>query len=394
MTIPIRLKQPRSTEMKENRYKDIIMDVPNWTEEDVLSWVKRAGSSDFIEAFKESKVDGDLLLRLTEEEMKEDLGMKNGILRKRFIRELTNLKKCADYSCIDKHGIVPFLASIDLKAYAYGLIKQDMNPELMKRLNYEDLHDMLKEAGVNHKMHRHQIIEACKDELHKASEDQPNKQTWDVYISHAGLNQGTTEQLASLLAIQLQLRGLNVFNPTEHLDLAQRLCDTESCVLAANAEALKQCKNVVLVLGDGALDGCINDPQCKDKMHREIKAALQAKDCNVIPVHEENFQFPEPDELPEDIRALCYHTSVRWIHDYQANCIDKLERFIRGETFLKPNYANYINGSRSPNLTIPSFSTQTSRSRTDSGRSSPSRLTPLKINYRPRADSCDSAISP
>ena len=337
-------------------------------------------------------MDGDLLLRLSEEEMKEDLGIDNGILRKRFIRELTTLKKCADYSCVDRHGIVPFLAQIDQKAYAYGLINKDMNPELMKRLNNNDLHDMLKDAGVSNAVHRHQIIEAClKEELNPSIEDHHDVQ-WDVYISNAGLNHGTTE-LASLLAVHLQLRGLNVFNPAEHLDLAQKLCDTESCVLAANAEALKQCKNLVLVLGDGALDGCINDTQCKDKLHREIKAALQAKDCNIIPVVEGDFQFPAAEELPEDIRVVCYFNSVRWVHDYQDACIDKLERFIRGETFLKANYANYINGSRSPNLSIPPFSTQTSRSRTDSGRSSPSRLTPIKP-YRQRADSCDSAISP
>ena len=360
--------------------------VPIWTEEDVQSWVKRAGFAAFSEAFKESRVDGDLLLRLSENEMKEDLGIDNGILRKRFIRELNTLKKCADYSCVDRHGIAPFLASLDQKSYAYGMINKDMNPDLMKRLNPNDLHDLLKESGVANAVHRHQIIEACKDD-HKTH----SNMNWDVYISNAGLNHGTSE-LASLLAVHLQLRGLNVFNPAEHLDLSQRLCDTESCVLAANDEALKQCKNLVLVLGDGALDGCMNDKDDKDKLHREIKAALQAKDCNIIPVVEADFQFPEAEELPEDIRVVAYFNSVRWVHDYQDACIDKLERFIRGETFVK---SSGIHGSRSPNLSIPtpSFSTQTSRSRTDSGRSSPSRLTPIKT-YRPRADSCDSAISP
>ena len=364
--------------------------VPNWTEEDVQSWVKRAGFADFIEAFKESRVDGDLLLRLSENEMKEDLGITNGIRRKRFIRELNTLKKCADYTCKDRHGIVPFLAAIDKKFYAYGMIDKDMNPDLMKRLNSNDLHDLLKEAGVDNAVHRHQIIEACKDDFKVKDE---NDQSWDVYISNAGLNHGTTK-LASLLAVHLQLRGLSVFNPAEHLDLSQRLCDSESCVLAANADALKQCKNLVLVLGDGALDGCINDTQCKNKLHREIKAALQEKErnnCfNIIPVVEGDFQFPEAEELPEDIRQVGFFNSVRWVHDYQEACVDKLERFIRGETFVKSG----IHGSRSPNLSIPpTFSTQTSRSRTDSGRSSPSRLTPIKI-YRPRADSCDSAISP
>lgn len=37
-------------------------------------------------------VDGDLLLLLTEKELKDDLNMKSGILRKRFLRELESLK--------------------------------------------------------------------------------------------------------------------------------------------------------------------------------------------------------------------------------------------------------------------------------------------------------------
>lgn len=146
------------------------------------------------------------------------------------------------------------------------------------------------------------------------------------------------------------------------------------------------CRNLVLVLGVGALD------HGADKIHRDVKTALQAKNCNIIPVTEAEFQFPDPDELPEDIRGLSYFNSVRWVHDYQEACVDKLERFIRGETFWKNT--TYNAGTRSPNLSIPPFMSQTScRSRADSGRSSPSRLTPIKM-HRQRNDSCDSAISP
>ena len=101
--------------------------------------MRRAGFSNFVEAFKDSEVDGDLLLQLDENNLKNDLGILNGILRKRFTRELNNLKKSADYACVDRIGIVPFLANIDQKAYAYGLILQDMSPEFMKRLNSSDL---------------------------------------------------------------------------------------------------------------------------------------------------------------------------------------------------------------------------------------------------------------
>ena len=41
--------------------------------------------------------------------LKEDIGMKNGILRRRFIRELNNLKRVADYSSCDSTNLNLFL---------------------------------------------------------------------------------------------------------------------------------------------------------------------------------------------------------------------------------------------------------------------------------------------
>ena len=78
--------------------------VPNWSVEDVMEWVKQIGFPQFAEAFIESRVDGDLLLQLTEEMLREDIQMRNGILRRRFLRELANLRKRTDYSSIDPTG--------------------------------------------------------------------------------------------------------------------------------------------------------------------------------------------------------------------------------------------------------------------------------------------------
>lgn len=67
--------------------------VPLWSIEDVREWVKQIGFGEYENSFYEAKVDGDLLLQLTTENLKEDLGISNGIRRKRFERELQNLKK-------------------------------------------------------------------------------------------------------------------------------------------------------------------------------------------------------------------------------------------------------------------------------------------------------------
>jgi hypothetical protein len=47
------------------------------------------------------------------------------------------------------------------------------------------------------------------------------------------------------------------------------------------------------------------------KLHHEVEAALQTKDFNIIPVVNADFQFLDPEELPEDMQALCYFNSVR-----------------------------------------------------------------------------------
>lgn len=54
-------------------------------------------------------------------------------------------------------------------------------------------------------------------------------------------------------------------------------------------------------------------------------AALNSN-CNIIPIIDSQFYWPEPERLPEDMRSVCHFNGVTWIHDYQDACIDKLER--------------------------------------------------------------------
>ena len=97
-----------------------------------MRWVVGLGfPRSTAEAFHETEVDGDLLLQLDEHNLRDDLRMKNGIHRKRFMRELNSLKKMADYSCKDEHDISGFLARTlgpDYKVFAYNLIRNDLNP--------------------------------------------------------------------------------------------------------------------------------------------------------------------------------------------------------------------------------------------------------------------------
>lgn len=59
--------------------------VHQWSEEDVHKWFKKNGFSEFASNLLKNRVDGDLLLRLTEDELKNEIGIHNGILKNRFV---------------------------------------------------------------------------------------------------------------------------------------------------------------------------------------------------------------------------------------------------------------------------------------------------------------------
>merc|ERR1712107_608589 len=80
-----------------------------------------------------------------------------------------------------------------------------------------------------------------------------------------------------------------------------------------------------------------------------------------------------------DIQALCYFNGVRWVHDYQDACIDKLERFVRQDPFLRTESPFHLSKS---GISTP---------RRDS---TPSLLSPHMKGLRNRTMSIDSASDP
>ncbi|CAL4079217.1 unnamed protein product [Meganyctiphanes norvegica] len=290
--------------------------VPVWTSRDVTEWVKQIGFMDQAEKFSTSRVDGDLLLQLTEINLHEDIGITNGILRQRFQRELRELKIKTDYSSCDHTNLHSFLTQLDNEyaEYTYRMLQAGVTKELARYLTDEQLRD---ECGIANSIHRQRIRELIMNDAGQLPDNSIDKNL-DVFISYRRSN---GSQLASLLKVHLQLKGFSVFIDVERLEAGK----FDNNLLSS----IRQAKNFLLVLTPSALERCINDIECKDWVHKEIVEALQSG-CNIIPIID-NFQWPEPEELPEDMRAVCYFNGVRWIHDYQDACVDKLERFMRGE---------------------------------------------------------------
>ncbi|XP_067643876.1 NAD(+) hydrolase sarm1 isoform X5 [Eurosta solidaginis] len=297
--------------------------VPLWSVEDVQEWVKQINFGQFIKQFEESQVDGDLLLKLNHDNLRDDIGISNGILLKRFERELQNLKRMADYSSKDSAKMHHFLAEIgpEYCTYTYAMLNAGIDRNSLPQLN-EDM--LVAECAIKNSIHRMRILNAVKNlenSLPSSSEENMAK-TLDVFVSYRRSN---GSQLASLLKVHLQLRGFSVFIDVERLEAGK----FDNGLL----NSIRQAKNFVLVLTPNALQRCVDDDDGKDWVHREIVAALKSN-CNIIPIIDQQFMWPEPDRLPEDMRSVCHFNGVTWIHDYQDACIDKLERFMRGEKNL------------------------------------------------------------
>ncbi|CAL4122768.1 unnamed protein product [Meganyctiphanes norvegica] len=293
--------------------------VPVWTPEDVKEWVKQIGFKDHADIFADSLVDGDLLLKLNDKNLQEDLGITNGILRQRFQRDIRKLKLIADYSSCDHTSLNSFITQLDseFSEYTYQMIQAGVTKDLLRYLTDEQLRD---ECGISNSIHRQKIRELIIKDVQLPEESMDKN--LDVFISYRRSN---GSQLASLLKVHLQLRGFSVFIDVERLEAGK----FDNNLL----NSIRQAKNFLLVLTPSSLERCLNDHECKDWVHREIVAALQSG-CNIIPIID-NFQWPEPEELPEDMRAVCYFNGVRWIHDYQDACVDKLDRFMRGEVSMR-----------------------------------------------------------
>jgi len=302
----------------------VVMDmseVPLWTVSDVAAWVTRTGFQSYASSFTELQVDGDMLLQLTEAEIKDDIGLANGILRKRFMRELKELKKNADYTSCDGGLMANFLNKIspDYKVFTYNLILKELSLDFMQRLSAVDLEDMLKDCGVDSAIYRHKIIEAvmCMDEENSILSDSGcSEPCTDAYISYS--NYGGAE-LASLIRIQLEMRDRDMTIFTDSHD--------QNVVSDKILSKIRDSRYYLLVLHPGGLDNVMDG---HNRLQYEIETALSCG-AKIIPVTVD-FVWPAPEMLPDNIRAITSFNGVRWIHDYQDACIDKIEKFIKGET--------------------------------------------------------------
>ncbi|XP_063350181.1 NAD(+) hydrolase SARM1 [Pelmatolapia mariae] len=301
--------------MGEEVPKRILSSVPNWKTCEVQTWLQQIGFSAYCDRFQQLQVDGDLLLNITDEDLSSDLSMTINLTRKRFLRDLRVLKTYANYSTCDPNNMADWLSEVDprFRQYTYGLVQSGVDRHNIQSLTDKQLqHDCHIENGV----HRAKILSASRGPL-KLSHTDAQPSGPDVFISY---RRTTGSQLASLLKVHLQVRGYSVFIDVEKLEAGK----FEDKLI----QSVQRARNFILVLSASALDKCMGDTATKDWVHKEIVTALAGKK-NIVPVTD-NFAWPDPMSLPEDMRAILNFNGIKWSHEYQEATIEKILRFLKG----------------------------------------------------------------
>ncbi|CAD5120838.1 DgyrCDS9392 [Dimorphilus gyrociliatus] len=308
-----------------------VRDVPNllpnkvayWSTCNVVQWLQLTGFSEFIELFEKEKIDGDLLLRLDDDMLRDGLGMNSCFARIKFLKALKDLKIRNE---LEGNALLleEWLKSIseDLAVYAYQMDQSGVDKQTLCMLTDEHLY---RDCHITNGIDRLKIMDSLKRRssfsmLSIDNQDSENK--YDVFISY---RRKGGSLLASLLKVHLQVRGYRVFLDIEKLQAGkfdEKLLDS-----------VRGTRHFLLILTPEALERCIGDDCNQDWIHREITAAIDAG-RNIIPI-EENFKWPQPECLPSDMKAICSFNSIRWIHDYQDACVEKIIHFMNNEGLKK-----------------------------------------------------------
>ncbi len=145
---------------------------------------------------------------------------------------------------------------------------------------------------------------------------------YDVFISY---RREGADGTARLLYERLLRDGYRVAFDLETL----RSGDFDEQIL----DAIRGCRDVVVVLAPGSLDRCKNDG---DWVRAEIACALE-NGKNIIPVALRDFHFPAASELPENIRGLVRKQGISASMEHLDSSIERLKSFLTAHPPLTKN---------------------------------------------------------
>lgn len=268
---------------------------------------------------------GSILLDLSVEDLQE-LGLKSRVQGRWVMQQVLKLRRRADVSFLDPENVSKFLTDIhkDLTVYRVDFARRRITTCFLRHLNSE----MLTEIGVRSSVDQVRILNHIR--VSCSAVDFPDigtpgsilpltaryRKKYDVFISY---RRESGSQLASLLKVYLEVRGLSTFLDVTSLGGGK----FDEALLTV----IRQCSNVVVILTPNSLQRCIGDDRIEDWLHKELVCALESK-VTVVPVCDPNFSWPLERNLPVDLRSLCQMNAVNWSHEYQEATVERLIRFL------------------------------------------------------------------
>lgn len=298
-------------------------DVINWSPTHVEEWLKDLGLGDITKQFSENYVTGNILVDITLEELTESygIGLQNRLKAKWLLRQIHALRLKADPSHGDAESICRWLVqtSRQLALYKVDFVREGVSQNMLCHLTDDILIDM----GISKRLDRMRILMAAAGQVKNGpttlatqAVSPTAKKKYDVFISY---RRSTGSQLASLLKVHLQLRGLGVF--LDVVELGSGEFDNNILLNIADSS------NFVLLLTSNSLDRCMGDTLVQDWVHKELRCALQ-NSIPIIPVTS-NFEWPKnKDQFPDDIQRVMKMNAVNWVHEYQDASLLKLISFL------------------------------------------------------------------
>ena len=309
-------------------------DVLRWTSKNVSAWVEDIGLKELASSFVEHLVTGNILVDLTMDDLLE-IGFQSRLRCKWFLEEVRKLRCLIDVSQIDKDKVCKWLTNIspELAVYRADFVRHGVTRSILPYLTDAEL----AEIGVTSKLNRSKILLALKrlpESAGAGDHDTPDvvgtfnlpsevmlyspmlTKKYDVFISY---RRSGGSQLASLIKVHLQTRGISAF--LDVYGLGGGNFDEALILTISNAS------NMVLILSSCALDRCKGDARINDWLHREIVCAFEHK-VNVVPVIDPAFKWPAEEELPKDIQNVSKLNGVPWSHEFQDAAVQKLVDFL------------------------------------------------------------------
>lgn len=113
--------------------------------------------------------------------------------------------------------------------------------------------------------------------------------------------------------------GLEVFLDVENLGTGKFDDKLVRCLQTSN--------NVLCVWTKGCCDRFLgdNDPSNNDFVRREYALALRYRK-NIVPVYKEDFEFPQEDKMPDDVKQILSYNAVKWVGEYRDASIEKIKK--------------------------------------------------------------------